>query len=74
MPQFSDLLTFLPVPYGILVIVVIGLIIASTFLVISRRDLTTVEAIGLLPLVWLMPIFGALAVLVYLQVVARRRR
>jgi hypothetical protein len=71
--QFSNLLTFLPIPYGVLAIVALGLIIAGTFVVISRRDLTTVEGIGLLLLVWAIPIIGVAAVMLYLWMHARRR-
>ena len=50
------------------------LIIGGTFMIISRRDLTTVEAIGLLLLVWAIPVLGVMAVMTYLWLVARRRK
>jgi hypothetical protein len=74
MPEFSNFLTLLPMPHGLLVIVVMLLIIGGTFLVISRRDLTTVEGIGLLLLVWAIPVLGVMAVMSYLWLLAGRRR
>jgi hypothetical protein len=74
MPQLFDLLTHLPIPYGILVIVIMGLIIGGTFVVISRRDLTTVEGIGLLLLVWTIPVVGVLSAVTYVWLSARRSR
>lgn len=61
---------YLPVPFGIFVTP----IIFGTLLVIDRRDLTVVQAIGLLLLVWLIPGFGFIAVLAYLWFVLPRRR
>ena len=63
MPQFSNILSLLPIPHGLLIIIVMLLIIGGTFMIISRRDLTTVEAIGLLLLVWAIPVLGVMAVM-----------
>ena len=49
-------------------------IILGTLLVIDRRDLTVIQSIGLLLLVWLIPGFGFIAVLAYLWFVLPRRR
>lgn len=74
MTQFSSFLTLLPMPHWLLGIVIVLLIIGGTFLIISRRDLTAVEGIGLLLLVWVIPVLGVVAVMSYLWFVGRWRR
>lgn len=74
MPQVYGFFSMLPIPYFYQVISLVLLIIGGTLLVISRRDLTTVEGIGLLLLVWAIPLLGLLAVMAYLWFVARRHR
>ena len=49
-------------------------IIFGTLLIIDRRDLASVQAFGLLMLVWLIPVFGFIAALAYLFFVVPRRR
>jgi hypothetical protein len=53
---------------------ILGLpIICGTLLIIHRPDFTTVQSIGLLMLIWLIPLFGFVAALAYVFFVAPRR-
>ncbi|MFL6548928.1 MAG: hypothetical protein ACJ8OJ_09535 [Povalibacter sp.] len=72
MPPFI-FLNFMNSPYGLLlVLVLVSLIIVGTLLVIQRTDLTSIQSIGLLLLVWLIPFVGPVAALAFLRLVPRR--
>ena len=74
MMLYSDLLNIIPLPYGVIVILIVALVIVGTLAVISRRNLTTIESTGLLLLVWLMPFVGFIAAVAYMGFVTPRRR
>jgi hypothetical protein len=71
---FTDLMKLIPLPFGVVALIVVGLVIVGTLSVIDRRDLTTTQSIGLLLLVWAIPIFGFVAAMGYLWFVLPRRR
>ena len=70
---FADLLKFIPIPYGVLALAFLGCVIVGTLFIIDRRELNAVQAIGLLLLVWAIPIFGFLAAMGYVLFVVPRR-
>ena len=60
---------------SLFIIGIFGLpIIFGTLLTIDRRDLTSIQAFGLLMLIWLIPVFGFISALAYLFFVVPRRR
>lgn len=74
MPPFY-LLNLLNFPYGPgIALVLVSFIIVGTLLVIHRADLSTTQSVGLLLLVWLIPVLGPVAALAYLRLVPPRER
>ena len=71
---FTDLMRLIPLPFGVVTLVFVGLVIVGTLFVIDYRGLTTTQGIGLLLLIWAIPIFGFVAAMSYLWFVLPRRR
>ncbi len=74
MAPYSSVLNLIPIPTGVLFLIVTALVIVGTLAIISRRNLTTIESLGLLLLVWVIPFIGFIAAVAYMGLVTPRRR